>query len=215
MAMVDTVDGALMSSLYLAPMGMDDSKKSDEDDLPTVHEVNVDEENGRTSPQTLISARVRSPLLFLYYSTVLTALTVVVAIVIGLIQLLSLLRNTVAMSSSREFWQGVDRAGEYYDIIGGAICASFLVVGLASVLCYKPWRRWVDRQRATLRVENGDHSAPELLNDCAEDDGQSDRLQETNVNQVQASSDGPQKGATGVAEEISVSYRAESSSQRQ
>jgi hypothetical protein len=45
-----------------------------------------------------------------------------------------------------KFWDGVQIAGDYYDVIGGGICGCFLVVGGLSVLCYKPWRRWMDRR---------------------------------------------------------------------
>lgn len=31
--------------------------------------------------------------------------------------------------------------------VGGAICSSFIVLGALSVVCYKPWRRWVERGR--------------------------------------------------------------------
>ena len=52
----------------------------------------------------------------LYYSIVLTVITVVVAIVIGTIQALTLILN-VAEPTGR-FWDGVDKAGENYEIIG-------------------------------------------------------------------------------------------------
>jgi high-affinity nickel-transport protein len=80
----------------------------------------------------------------LYYSIVLTGITIVVAVVIGVIQLLSLVLN-VAEPTGR-FWDGVDQAGEHYDIIGGAICGSFVVLGGLSVLLYRPWRRWMGRR---------------------------------------------------------------------
>jgi hypothetical protein len=93
--------------------------------------------------------RVKDPLTFLYYSIVLTTLTVICAIIIGIIQLLTMILN-VATPKGR-FWDGVEVAGDNYEIIGGSICASFIVFGGISVLCYKPWRRWVDRKRDRLR----------------------------------------------------------------
>lgn len=54
----------------------------------------------------------------LYYSIILTAITVVVAMVIGLIQLLSLIQNVA--SPSGKFWDGVAVAGDHYDVIGTA-----------------------------------------------------------------------------------------------
>ena len=52
----------------------------------------------------------------LYYSIVLTVVTVIISIVIGSIQLLTLVLN-VAQPSGR-FWRGVEVAGDHYDIIG-------------------------------------------------------------------------------------------------
>ena len=73
----------------------------------------------------------------LYYSIVLSAITVVVAICIGTIQLLSLISNF----SEGKFWDGVDVVGDHYDIIGAAICGAFIVFGALSVIVYGPWRR--------------------------------------------------------------------------
>lgn len=86
----------------------------------------------------------RDPVAFLYYSIVLTTLTVIVAIVIGVIQLLSLILNVT--DAKGKFWDGVQVAGDYYDAIGGGICGCFIVFGLLSVLVYKPWRRWMDQR---------------------------------------------------------------------
>ena len=90
-------------------------------------------------------SRARDPITFLYYSIVLTCLTVIVAIVIGVLQLLTMI-DAVAEPKGK-FWEGVEVAGDYYDIIGGVICGSFVVVGLVSVVAYKPWRRSVERRR--------------------------------------------------------------------
>ena len=81
----------------------------------------------------------------LYYSIVLTIITVVVATVIGMVQMLTLILNVGRLSG--KFWSGVAVAGDHYDIIGGAICCSFVFFGGASVVIYKPWRRRVDRRR--------------------------------------------------------------------
>jgi len=71
-------------------------------------------------------------------------ITILVAIFIGSVQLLSLIRN-VAEPEGR-FWQGVELLEDHYDVIGAAICASFIVFGGLSVLLYKPWREYVDRR---------------------------------------------------------------------
>jgi len=31
--------------------------------------------------------------------------------------------------------------------LGSGICAIFVIVGLLSVLCYKPWRKWIEKGR--------------------------------------------------------------------
>ncbi|KAF2763376.1 NicO-domain-containing protein [Pseudovirgaria hyperparasitica] len=90
------------------------------------------------------SALARDAIAVLYYSIVLTLVTVVVALVIGVIQVLSLVANVAEPEGG--FWDGVAVAGEYYDVIGGAICGSFIVFGVLSVLLYKPWRRHIDRK---------------------------------------------------------------------
>jgi high-affinity nickel-transport protein len=91
------------------------------------------------------TAAARDPIVILYYSIVLTAVTVVAALVIGVIQLLSLVSN-VAEPKGR-FWDGVKNAGDHYDVIGGGICGAFVVFGTLSILLYSPWRRYVNKRR--------------------------------------------------------------------
>lgn len=95
------------------------------------------------------SSMARDTIAILYYSIVLSAITVVVAIFIGTIQLLSLVANF----SHGKFWDGVDAVGDHYDIVGGAICGAFVVTGALSTVCYGPWRRWVDRRPTLVAVE--------------------------------------------------------------
>ncbi|EXJ90741.1 hypothetical protein A1O1_03845 [Capronia coronata CBS 617.96] len=234
MCLVDTTDGALMMSLYVAPMGLgggrddDDDKKEDGVDEEGIDQRQIqhrdedgehgqgqdmhrdedrqlfdryDNDNQQHSNQTnreqglaattnpvttttepsvlddiegqthsmhsttppVATAPVKDPLTFLYYSIVLTTLTVACAIVIGVIQLLTLILN-VATPTGR-FWDGVETAGDYYEVIGGSICASFLVFGGLSVLCYKPWRRWVDKERQRLRMTEEERGGSELDDD--------------------------------------------------
>jgi len=92
MCLLDTVDGALMMSLY-------------------------------TSTQL-----ARDPIAICYYSIVLTVITVVVATVIGVVQFLNLALN-VAEPEGR-FWDGVERLGESWDIIGKFLVLPLLVKGL-------------------------------------------------------------------------------------
>ncbi|KAF2218885.1 high-affinity nickel-transport protein-domain-containing protein [Elsinoe ampelina] len=122
MCLLDTLDGALMMSLY-------------------------------TSTR-LAGDRVA----VCYYQVVLTGITVLVAVVIGVLQVLNMV---VAVAEPKgRFWEGVEVVGDHYDIIGGAICGAFVVFGGAAAILYKPWRRRVDAQRKRLIVESPDDDVP-------------------------------------------------------
>lgn len=101
----------------------------------------------------------RDTVAILYYSIVLTGITVVVAAFIGIIQVLSLAQNVA--NPSGKFWDGVSAIGDHFDIIGGSICGLFVIVGIGSVLFYGPWRRRMERRaQAVLVVEaSGDVEA--------------------------------------------------------
>lgn len=90
-------------------------------------------------------AFARDHVAILYYSIVLTGITIFVSAFIGIIQVLSLVQN-VAEPEGR-FWDGVGAIGDQYQIIGGAICGAFLMVGIASVVAYKPWRTRLEQRR--------------------------------------------------------------------
>ncbi|KAL2259005.1 hypothetical protein VTK26DRAFT_7464 [Humicola hyalothermophila] len=92
----------------------------------------------------------RDRVAILYYSIVLTGITVFVSAFIGIIQVLSLVEHVAEPEG--KFWEGVAAIGDYYDIIGGCICGVFLLVGLGSVFVYRPWRKRMER-RAERRNE--------------------------------------------------------------
>ncbi|KAK5127918.1 hypothetical protein LTR85_005035 [Meristemomyces frigidus] len=107
----------------------------------------LDTFDGAAMMSLYTSARLgKDAIAVLYYQCVLTAITVAVALVIGLIQLLSLIVN-VRPDLTGGFWHGVIVAGDNYDIIGGGICSSFVLFGALSVVLYKPWRRRIDSRR--------------------------------------------------------------------
>ncbi|KAJ9136885.1 Nickel/cobalt efflux system [Pleurostoma richardsiae] len=81
----------------------------------------------------------RDTIAILYYSIVLTGITIVVAAFIGIIQVLSLVQNV--SDPQGPFWDGVSAIGDHYEIIGGCICGLFLIVGIVSVILYKPWKK--------------------------------------------------------------------------
>ncbi|KAL2872583.1 high-affinity nickel-transport protein-domain-containing protein [Aspergillus lucknowensis] len=146
MCLLDTTDGALMLALYIQPAAnfLPPKRSSTSSEAPLM------DSNEPIAP----SQNHRDPVAFLYYSIVLTTLTVIVAIVIGIIQLLTLILN-VAEPTGR-FWDGVQTAGDYYDVIGGGICGAFLVFGTLSVFIYKPWRRWIARRHGKTFVSGTD-----------------------------------------------------------
>lgn len=147
MCLIDTIDGALMLAVYVGPMTASGVKGHDvagEDHIAADLETSM-EETGNGNGEEVREGRLKDPIMFLYYSIVLTSLTVMVALIIGTIQLLTLILNVT--KATGPFWKGVHTVGDDYEIIGGAICGSFIVIGGVSVLCYKPWRRRVEEKR--------------------------------------------------------------------
>lgn len=82
MLLLDTLDAALMLTLYTSP------------------------------------AFAKDPIAVLYYSLVLTVVTVVVAMVIGSMQLLTLVSNVIDPSPRGKFWEGLKGVGEHWDGVG-------------------------------------------------------------------------------------------------
>ncbi|CZT18598.1 related to high-affinity nickel transport protein [Ramularia collo-cygni] len=125
----------------------------------------LDTFDGAAMMSLYTSARLaKDTIAVLYYQIVLTAITVIVALVIGVIQLLTMIHN-VRPDFEGPFWDGVDVVGDHYDVIGGCIVGSFLVFGILSVLAYKPWRRTVDRKREAVLLDNADVDEVEILGD--------------------------------------------------
>jgi high-affinity nickel-transport protein len=58
----------------------------------------------------------RDPIAICYYSILLTVITVIVAIIIGTVQFLNLILNVAEPHG--KFWDGVERLGEAWDIVG-------------------------------------------------------------------------------------------------
>lgn len=108
----------------------------------------------------------RDAVAILYYSIVLTGITVFVSAFIGIIQVLSLVQNVVEPEG--RFWDGVDAIGENYDIVGGCICGVFLLVGVGSILVYRPWRR---RQARRAQGSTGSGSEQSSISDPSSETG--------------------------------------------
>jgi len=90
-------------------------------------------------------AFARDRVAILYYSIVLTGITVVVSAFIGVIQILSLVQNVADPQGS--FWDGLTAISDHYEIVGAAIVGVFALTGLGSVVIYQPWRRRMERRR--------------------------------------------------------------------
>ncbi|TGZ77901.1 NicO-domain-containing protein [Ascodesmis nigricans] len=124
MCLLDTIDGALMSTLYQS------------------------------------SRFTSDPIAVLYYSIVLTLVTVVVACFIGTVQVLMLAYNLLGEPDSA-FWRGVERLGDWYDVVGASVVGLFVVVAVVSVLVFKRWRRWVVGKSMGDRICGDEESGEE------------------------------------------------------
>lgn len=150
MCLIDTMDGALMLSLYIQPAAHF---------LPSERHLTASTRPVQL-PTTDNTRNQRDPIAFLYYSIVLTSLTVIVALVIGVIQLLTMIDSVVGPEG--KFWEGVETAGDYYDAIGAGICGLFLVFSGLSVVLYPYWRKWIGKDgldHDDLENASGDQSA--------------------------------------------------------
>ncbi|KAL9084678.1 MAG: hypothetical protein Q9159_005108 [Coniocarpon cinnabarinum] len=180
MCLLDTTDGALMLSLYTAgaqrpekdrecsaPPNIRDMHATTSDaaraDIVRAEEsqttrVRGDESVAEQHRQTEAhQARRPDALTLLYYNTILTVLTVIVAVIIGVIQILGLADSICEPEG--QFWDGVRAVQDKYDILGGAICGAFVVVGLTSVLLHKRWRKWVLRDTVNSSIHLADAEA--------------------------------------------------------
>ncbi|KAF1985541.1 high affinity nickel transport protein nic1 [Aulographum hederae CBS 113979] len=103
---------------------------------------------------SLMSALYTSPtfahdtIAILFFSVALNLITVIVAITVGVLQLLLLVLKVEEPTG--KFWEGVEAAGDSYDIIGGSIVGAFVVLGALSLVIYRPWRKRVDARRVAL-----------------------------------------------------------------
>jgi len=145
MCLLDTTDGALMMALYTSASRTGKDGKQERDEIAP-----------------------------LYYNTVLTTTTVIVALVIGTFQVLGMAGAILGDRATGGAWDGINAIGDHYEIIGGGICGLFVVAGIGSVLCYKPWRRWLFRRANRRRQQAGDDTFDMLAGGIAETAGKRD-----------------------------------------
>ncbi len=84
------------------------------------------------------TALAHNQIAVLYYSIVLTVITVVVAVFIGIVQLLNLIAN-VAEPKGR-FWDGVGVLGDHYDVVGEYDSRMFLTICVLIRFLFSRWR---------------------------------------------------------------------------
>jgi high-affinity nickel-transport protein len=94
----------------------------------------------------------RDPIAILYYSIVLTAITVVVSAFVAIVQVFSLVMRV--QEPEGKFWDGVKQLTDNFDIVGGSICTLFVVVGVGSIIVYRPWRKRIERNERMLQWDS-------------------------------------------------------------
>ncbi|KAI0535135.1 high-affinity nickel-transport protein-domain-containing protein [Xylaria digitata] len=102
-------------------------------------------------------AFARDRVAILYYSIVLTGITVVVSAFIGIIQILSLVQNVAEPQGS--FWDGLTEISDHFEIVGASIVGVFVLAGVGSVVIYRPWRRRMERRRSQRIPSEVPHDA--------------------------------------------------------
>lgn len=73
---------------------------------------------------------------------------------IGTIQLLSLVAGV--SNPSGKFWDGVNTAGDKFDIVDGAIRGLFIVFGSLSAILCRPWRQRIEHRQRRAAIERSE-----------------------------------------------------------
>ncbi|KAI0452194.1 NicO-domain-containing protein [Xylaria acuta] len=102
-------------------------------------------------------AFARDKVAILYYSIVLTGITVIVSAFIGVIQILSLVQHVTEPEGS--FWDGLTAISDHYEIVGATIVGVFVLAGTGSVIIYQPWRQRMERRTARRIASDSPHDA--------------------------------------------------------
>lgn len=154
MLLIDTLDGAAMVFAYTAATVTSPH-------FSTATTTTSTTTTTTSSTTTTSTVKEEGRVGRLYYALILTAMSVIVALTIGTLQFFTLLHTTLHPTPRGAFWDGVDRAGDSYDIIGGAICGAFAVVVLASgvvhyVLYKRHKRKSSNATNYALRKQNAE-----------------------------------------------------------
>lgn len=92
----------------------------------------------------------------LYYSIILTFVSVIAAFTIGIIQMLMLIISVHPMEST--FWNGLNRLSDNYEIVGGCICGAFVLAGLFGISMHNYFKK-----KFTPPVQVGNDREDEVL----------------------------------------------------
>lgn len=144
-------------------MDLSDSGKFDSTKLPNDGQALPELEIGSVAiqPKRQGNSTLHNPLIFLYYSTLLTALTVLVALIIGMVQLFSLLQNVIKPEPQGRFWDGVTALSDHYDIVGGAIAGGFVLVGVLGIFAWPSFKQWIQRRKERWAESHVQSNHPE------------------------------------------------------
>ncbi|BFZ54475.1 hypothetical protein PYCC9005_001512 [Savitreella phatthalungensis] len=140
MMLVDTIDGALMYAAYRQAEPA--SHKADQ--------LDFDYSTANTTDLSKTKRKVDGVIARSFYSTVLAAMSVSVAAVVGSIQLLNLIANTSDVHG--RFWDGVSEVSDKFDLVGGLIVASFLAVIIIAAAAHYLLRRRERRRDQALQL---------------------------------------------------------------
>ncbi|KAI2621858.1 NicO-domain-containing protein [Xylaria nigripes] len=104
----------------------------------------------------------RDKVAILYYSIVLTAITVAVSAFIGVIQILSLVQHVAEPQGP--FWDGLSAICDHFEIVGAVIVGVFVSAGVGSAVIYRPWKRRMEKRISRSRMSPPD--TPPLEDSC-------------------------------------------------
>ena len=107
MCLIDTMDGALMLALYILPTERFAGGAADSQTPLMTREDESEQQEVQAPAVSPMAGRAKDPVAFLYYSIVLTSLTVMVAFIIGTIQLLTLILNVASPFGAVLGWRAV------------------------------------------------------------------------------------------------------------
>lgn len=81
------------------------------------------------------------PIRKVYYNLTMTAASVLVALAVGGIEILSLVSDRLALGDSNRFWRGIGALSDNFEWLGAGLAAIFISAWIGSVIFYRLTRR--------------------------------------------------------------------------